>query len=75
MSRLCEVTGKRSLKGMQVSHAMNHMIKFQKPNLHKKRFWVAEENRWVSLLVSSAGIREVNKNGISAVLRKMAKAK
>ena len=73
MSKVCEVTGKGSLKGMQVSHAMNHSIKFQKPNLHKKRFWVPGENKWVVLTVSSHGVRTINKRGIAAVLRDIKK--
>ena len=73
MSQICDVTGKQALKGNQVSHAMNHQIKFQKPNIHKKRFWIPGENKWVTLKVSANGIRTINKNGIKAVLNKMAK--
>ncbi len=71
MSRVCDVTGRGSLKGMQVSHAMNHTIKFQKVNLRKKRFWLTSENRWIVLRVSSKGMREINKNGIEAVYKKV----
>ncbi len=69
MSRICDVTGKKSQKGNQVSHAMNHTRKFFQPNLHKKRFWVAEEKRWVTLKVSGAGLRFIAKNGILAALK------
>ena len=71
MSRTCEVTGKRRQKGNQVSHAMNHTRKFFQPNLHKKRFWIPEENRWVTLKVSGAGLRFIAKNGIVAALKKV----
>jgi large subunit ribosomal protein L28 len=71
MSRICEVTGKKSQKGNQVSHAMNHTRKFFMPNLHTKRFWVAEEKRWVSLKVSGAGLRFIAKNGILAALKRV----
>jgi large subunit ribosomal protein L28 len=71
MSRICVVTGKKSQKGNQVSHAMNHTRKFFRPNLHKKRFWIAEENRWVTLKVSGAGLRFIAKNGIIAALKKV----
>ncbi len=71
MSRICEVTGKKSQKGNQVSHAMNHTRKFFMPNLHKKRFWVADEKRWVTLKVSGAGLRFIAKNGIVAALRQV----
>jgi large subunit ribosomal protein L28 len=72
MSRICEVTGKRRQKGNQVSHAMNHTRKFFQPNLHKKRFWIAEEKRWVTLKVSGAGLRFIAKNGIQAALKQAA---
>ena len=75
MSQICDVTGKQALKGNQVSHAMNHKIKFQKPNIHKKRFWVPGENKWVSLRVSAHGIRIINKIGIKAALHRIAKKK
>jgi large subunit ribosomal protein L28 len=68
MSRICEVTGKRRQKGNQVSHAMNHTRKFFEVNLQKKRFWVPSQNRWVTLRVSTAGIRFIAKNGIEAAL-------
>jgi large subunit ribosomal protein L28 len=71
MSRICDITGKRRQKGMQVSHAMNHSRKFFQINLHKKRFWIPSEGRWVTLRVSSAGIRYIAKNGIEAALKKM----
>ncbi len=71
MSRVCDVTRRGSLKGMQVSHAMNHTIKHQQINLRKKKFWLPTENRWVILRISSKGIREINKNGIEAVYAKV----
>lgn len=70
MSRICDVTGKRRQKGNQVSHAMNHTRKFFQPNLHKKRFWIAAENRWITLKVSGAGLRFIAKNGIEAALKR-----
>ena len=71
MSRVCDVTGKRRQKGNQVSHAMNHTRKFFQANLHKKRFWVPSEKKWVTLRVSSAGVRFIAKNGIEAALKQM----
>ena len=71
MSRICEITGKRRLKGNQVSHAMNHTRKFFEVNLHKKRFWVASEKKWVTLKLSSAGVRFIAKNGVEAALKQM----
>lgn len=71
MSRRCEVTGKKRQKGNRVSHAMNHTRVFLEPNLHKKRFWVASQNRWISLKVSGAGIRFIAKNGIDQALMRV----
>lgn len=68
MSKVCMVTGKRPTTGNNVSHAQNKTKRRFLPNLHNKRFWVESENRYVSLRVSSKGIRIIDKNGIDAVL-------
>ncbi len=68
MSRVCQVTGIRPMVGNNVSHAHNKTKRRFLPNLHTKRFWVAEENRYVKLRVSSKGLREIDKKGISEVL-------
>ncbi len=68
MSRVCQVTGKRTTTGNNVSHAMNKTRRRFQPNLHERRFWVASENRWVKLRVSAAALRTIDKNGIDAVL-------
>lgn len=69
MARVCEITGKRTQVGNKVSHANNKTKRKFYPNLQKKRFFVTEENRWVTLKLSAAAIRTVSKNGISAVLK------
>ena len=68
MSQVCQVTGKRPLSGNNVSHAQNRTRRRFLPNLHYHRFWVASENRFVRLRVSSAGMRIIDKKGIDAVL-------
>ncbi|MGO1542591.1 MAG: 50S ribosomal protein L28 [Luteimonas sp.] len=68
MSRVCQVTGKRTTTGNNVSHAMNKTRRRFLPNLHERRFWVASENRWVKLRVSTKGLRTIDKNGIDVVL-------
>lgn len=68
MSRVCQVTGKRPMVGHNVSHANNKTKRRFLPNLHKHRFWVESENRWVSLRVSSKGMRIIDKKGIDQVL-------
>jgi large subunit ribosomal protein L28 len=68
MSKVCQVTGKRPVTGNNVSHANNKTRRRFLPNLHTQRFWVAGENRWVKLRVSTKGLRIINKNGIESVL-------
>jgi len=68
MSKVCQVTGKRPVAGFNVSHAHNRTKRRFNPNLHRHRFWVESENRWVRLRVSSKGMRIIDKLGIDAVL-------
>ena len=70
MSRVCQITGKRPRVGNNVSHANNKTKRKFYPNLQKKRFYIAEEDRWVTLKVSTSAIRTINKNGIMSVLKK-----
>ena len=69
MSKKCELTGKMPLKGHNVSHANNKTKRKFFPNLHKHKFWVESENRYVSLTVSAKGMRIIDKNGIDTVLK------
>jgi len=68
MSKVCQVTGKKPLAGNNVSHAKNRNKRTFQPNLHKHKFWVESENRYVSLTVSANGMRTIDKNGIDKVL-------
>jgi len=68
MARFCQVTGKRPVSGNNVSHAKNRTRRRFLPNLHKHRFWVESEGRFVSLRVSSKGMRIIDKKGIDTVL-------
>jgi large subunit ribosomal protein L28 len=70
MSRVCQLTGKRPRSGNNVSHANNKTKRKFYPNLHKKRFYIPEEDKWITLKVSSQALRTINKNGITAVLKK-----
>ena len=69
MSRVCELTGKKAMVGNNVSHAMNKTKRKFNTNLIKKRFYIPEEDRWVTLKVSTSALKNINKNGISAVLK------
>lgn len=69
MARVCQVTGKRTISGNHVSKAHNKVKRRFYPNLQKKRFYIPEEDRWITLKVSTKGIKIINKKGISAVLK------
>jgi len=71
MSRVCQVTGKSPMSGNNVSHAKNRTRRRFMPNLHTHRFWVAAEKRFVSLRVSSNGMRIIDKRGIDVVLSEL----
>ena len=71
MSRVCQVTGKKALSGNNVSHANNRTKRRWLPNLHDRRFWVASENRWIQLRVSSHGLRTIDKKGIEVVIAEL----
>ena len=68
MARVCQVTGKRPLTGNNGSHAKNRTRRRFLPNLHRHRFWVESEQRFVRLRVSGKGMRIIDKKGIDAVL-------
>ena len=68
MPKVCQVTGKRPITGNNVSHANNKTKRRFLPNLHMRRFWVENENRWVRLRISTKGIRIIDKLGIDQVL-------
>ena len=68
MARVFQVTGKKPMLGNNVSHANNKTRRRFLPNLQYRRFWVESEKRWVSLRVSNAGLRVIDKKGIDVVL-------
>ena len=69
MAQVCELTGKKAMGGNNVSHAMNKTKRKFKANLTTKRFYIPEEDRWITLRVSTSAIKTINKKGISAVLK------
>ena len=69
MSKVCQVTGKKAMVGNHVSHAKNRVKRLFKANLHKHKFWVDSENKFITLTVSAKGMRIIDKNGIDAVLK------
>jgi large subunit ribosomal protein L28 len=71
MSRVCQVTGKAPMVGNNVSHANNKTKRRFLPNLHSRRFWFETENRFVSLRVSNAGLRTIEKRGIDVIVAEL----
>lgn len=71
MARVCQVTGKGPMTGNNISHANNKTKRRFLPNLQRRRFWVETENRWISLRLTNAALRTIDKNGIDAVLTDM----
>ncbi len=72
MARFCDITGRRTQVGNNVSHANNKTKRKFYPNLHTKKFYVPSLDQWVILKVSSAGIRTINKIGIEEALKRAA---
>jgi len=68
MSRVCQITGKSVMVGNNVSHSKRRTKRTFAPNLMTKKFWLEEENRWVSLKVSAAGMRIISKKGLKQAL-------
>ena len=69
MSRVCDVTGKKPMFGNNVSHAHNKSRRRFDINLQKKKFWLPDENRYVTLRISTRGMRVIDKKGITRVVK------
>ena len=73
MARVCEVTGKKTQVGNNVSHANNKTKRRFNINLHNKRFWLESQKRFIRLKVSSKGLKIIDKHGIEKVLKDLSK--
>lgn len=71
MARVCQVTGKKPITGNKVSHSNIKTKRRFLPNLQTKRYFFAEENKWITLKVSSEAIRTINKNGLLSVVKEL----
>lgn len=71
MSKVCMVTGKGTARGNHVAHCNKKVKRTFQTNVHWKRFWLAGENRWISLKVSTRGMRTIDKKGIEVVLAEL----
>ena len=73
MSKTCEITGKKVMFGNNVSKSLNRNKRRFDVNLIKKRFFIPEENKWITLKLSTSALKTINKKGISEVLKKARK--
>ncbi len=71
MARVCQVTGRKPVVGHKVSFSNKKKLRRFLPNLQTKRFFVAEEDRWVTLKLTTDAIRTINKNGLTSVLKEL----
>ncbi len=71
MARVCQVTGKKPIGGNYVSHSNIKTKRRFLPNLQTKRFFLAEENKWITLKLSADGLRTINKNGLYSIVKEM----
>ncbi|QJC33853.1 50S ribosomal protein L28 [Enterobacteriaceae endosymbiont of Donacia provostii] len=67
MTKICQITKKKTIKGNKRSHAMNATKRKFLPNIHYHKFWLAKEKRFIKLKISSKGIRLINKKGIENI--------
>lgn len=70
MAKVCQITGKKTIVGNKVSHSNRKTKRTFMPNLHTKRFFIVEEDKWITLKVSTSAIRTINKIGINAALKR-----
>lgn len=73
MARVCIITGKRTSSGYKVSHSGRRTKRKFYPNLQKKRIYIPEEGRWVTLKISTQGLKILQKKGVSAVVKELRK--
>ena len=73
MSKTCEITGKKVMFGNNVSKSLNRTKRRFDVNLIKKRFFIPDENKWITLKISASALKTINKKGISEVLKQARK--
>ena len=71
MSKICQITGKRAMVGNNVSHAHNKTRRRFMPNLQKKRIWIPEENKWVTVKATAKALKTLDKKGYNAMMKEL----
>lgn len=72
MSKICQITGKKAMVGNNVSHSKRRTKRTFDVNLFSKKFYWVEQDMWISLKISAAGLRTINKVGLDAAIKKAA---
>lgn len=70
MSKVCQITGKRTIVGNRVSHSNHKTKRTFMPNLQTKKFFLPGEDKWITLKVSTSGLRTINKIGIAEAIKR-----
>ena len=73
MSKICQITGKKAMGGCNVSNSKRHTKRTFDVNLFTKKFYWVEQDMWISLKISAAGLRTINKIGLDAAIKGAAK--
>lgn len=72
MSQICQITGKKAMVGNNVSHSKRRTKRKFNVNLFRKKFYWVEEQMWILLTLSAAGLRTINKKGLDAAIKEAA---
>ncbi|QJC33036.1 50S ribosomal protein L28 [Enterobacteriaceae endosymbiont of Donacia semicuprea] len=67
MTKICKITGKKTIKGNNRSHAMNATRRTFSPNIHYHKFWIEKKKKFITLRISTKGMRLINKKGIENI--------
>ena len=73
MARQCDLTGKKAVHGRSISHAHNVTSRVFQPNLQKKRIWLEEEGRWITIRATAKALKTLDKKGYKAMMKELAK--
>ncbi len=69
MSKICQITGKKAITGNNVSHSKRRTKRRFNVNLFNKKFYWVEQDAWITLTISAAGLRTINKMGLDAAIK------
>ncbi|MCE2502725.1 MAG: 50S ribosomal protein L28 [Chlorobi bacterium] len=71
MARQCELTGKKPVAGRNISHAHNVTNRRFLPNIQKKRIWLEDEERWITVRATAKALKTLDKKGYKAMMKEL----